>query len=93
MYIGETVRRVHKHISEHMDIISAFAGKPLSIPPFSDICDHYQASSHPISPDDFFVLSTCSSSFEPLLRESLLISKLKPSLNANLTSMPLTLCN
>ena len=47
----------------------------------------------PISLDDFFVLSTCSSSFELLLRESLLISKLKPSLNANLTSVPLTLYN
>ena len=74
--------------------ISAFTGRPLSKPPFSNIRDHHQASGHPISPDDFSVLSTCSSSFELLLRESLLIStKLKPSLNANLTSMPLTLYN
>ena len=66
--------------------ISAFTGKPLSKPPFSNIPDHHQASGHPISPDDFSVLSTGSSSFELLLRESLLISKLKPSLNVNLTS-------
>ena len=70
--------------------ISAFTGKPLSKPPFSNIRDHHQASGHPISPDDFSVLSTCSSSFELLLRESLLTYKLKPSLNANLTSMPLS---
>ena len=61
----------HKRISEHMGI-SAFTGKPLSKPPFSDIRDH------PISPYDFYILSTCSSSFELLLRESLLISNLKP---------------
>ena len=73
--------------------ISAFTGKSLSKPPFSNIRDPHQTSGHPISPDDFSVLSTCSSPFELLLRESLLISKLKPSLNANLTSMPLTLYN
>ena len=67
--------------------ISASNGKPLSKPPFSNIRDHHQASGHPISPDDFSVLSICSSSFELLLRESLLFSKLKPSLNANHTSM------
>ena len=42
--------------------------------------DHHQATGHPVSPDDFSILSTCSSSFELLLRESLLISKLKPTL-------------
>ena len=92
LYVGETVRHFHKCISEHMGI-SAFTGKPLSKPPVSNIRNHHQASGDPISPDDFSVLSTCSSSFELLLRESLLISKLKPSLNANLASMPLTLYN
>ena len=73
--------------------ISAFTGKRLSKPPFSNILDHHQASGHPISPDDFFVLSTCSSSFKFLSRESLLIFQRKPSLNANLTSVHLTLYN
>ena len=71
--------------------ISGSIGKPLSKPPFSNIRDHHQSSGHPISPDDFSILSSCSSSFELLLRECLLISKLKPSLNANLSSVPLTL--
>ena len=92
LYVGETVRHFHKRISEHMEI-SGSTGKPLSKPPFSKIRDHHQSSGHPISSDDFPILSSCSSSFELLLRESLLISKLKPSLNANLSSVPLTLYN
>ena len=92
LYVGETVRHFHKRISEHMGILGT-TGKPLSKPPFSNIRDHHQSSGHPISPDDFSILSFCSSSFELLLRESLLISKLKPSFNANLSSVPLTLYN
>ena len=67
--------------------ILAFTGKPLLKPPFYNIRDHYQSSIHPISPDDLFFLSNCSSSFELLLRESLLTSKPKPSFNANLISV------
>ena len=73
-------------MSEHMGI-SASTGKPLSKPPFSNIRDHHQPSGHPISTDDFSFLSSCSSSFELLLTESLLISKLKPLLNANHSSV------
>ena len=65
LYVGETVRHFRKRTSEHMGI-SAFTGKPLSKPPFSNIRDHHQASGHPIFPDDFSVLSTCSSSLELL---------------------------
>ena len=46
---------------------------------------------YPIDPDDFSILTSCSSTFELLLRESLLISKFQPSLNANLRSVPSTL--
>ena len=62
LYVGETVRHFHKRISGHMGI-SVFTGKPLSKPPYSNIRDHHQASGHPISPDDFSVLSTSSSFF------------------------------
>ena len=71
LHVGETVRHFHKHISEHMGI-SDSTGKPLSKPPFSNIRDYHQSSGHPISPDDFSILSSCSSSFELLLKESLL---------------------
>ena len=94
LYVGETVR----HLRKRMGILGC-TGKPLSKPPFSSIRDHHQSSvsrdhhqsSSSISPDYFSTLSSCSPSFELLLRESLLISKLKPSLNANLSSVPLTL--
>ena len=87
LYVGETVRHFHKRISEHMGI-SGSTGKPLSKPPFSNIRDHHQSSGHPISSDDFSILSSCSSSFELLLRESLLISKRKPSLMPILVLYP-----
>ena len=40
LYVCETVRYFHKRISEHM-VISAFTGKPLSKPLFSNIRDHH----------------------------------------------------
>ena len=40
---------------------------------------------------DFSILTSCFSTVELLLRESLLISKFQPSLNANLRSVPWTL--
>ena len=40
LYDGETVRHFHRRLSEHMGI-SAFTGKLLSKPPFSNIGDHH----------------------------------------------------
>ena len=82
LYFGETIRHLHTRISEHMGI-SACTDKPLSKPSFSNILSHHQSSGHPIDPDDFSILTSCSSTFELLLKESLLISKFQPSLNAN----------
>ena len=67
LYFGET------RISEHMGI-SACTGKRLSKPSFSNILSHHQSYGHPIDPDDFSILTSCSSTFELLLRESLLIT-------------------
>ena len=61
LYVGESVRHFHKHISEHMGI-SASNGKPLSKPPFSNIRDHHQASG------DLVILSLLMiSPFSPLV--------------------------
>ena len=46
---------------------------------------------HPVCPHDFNVLSSSTNSFELLMRETLLIRKFNPSLNANLGSFPLSL--
>ena len=70
-------------ISEHMGIL-ACTGKLLSKPPFSNILPNHQSSGHPIDPDDFSILTSYSSTFEFLLRKSLLISKFQSPLNANL---------
>ena len=59
LYFGETIRHFHTRISEHMGI-SACTGKPLSKPSFSNILSHHQSSGHPIDPDDFSILTSCS---------------------------------
>ena len=65
--------------------ISGSTGKPLSKPPFSNIRDHHQSSGRTLS------LLMISPFCPPALH--LLNSKLKPSFNANLSSIPLTLYN
>ena len=40
--------------------------------------------------NDVKILTSCSSTSELLVRQSILISKLKPSFNANLSSVPLS---
>ena len=67
--------------------ISAYTGNEISSPAqLSSILTHNKKTEHPISFEDFAILSTGFSQFEVLLRESLLISKLNPSLNANINS-------
>ena len=50
---------------------------------------HLSETRHTASLDDFKIFCSCSSPSEVLVRESLIISKLKPSLNGNLSSIPL----
>ena len=62
-----------------------------SHPSPSSVLDHSTETCHPISLNDFSVLSSSSSTLELLIRESLLISKFKPSLNENICSVPFSL--
>ena len=80
-------RNLHTCISEHKGI-SPSTGRKLSRP--SAILNHSAETSHPISDNDFSVISSSNSSYELLVRESLLISKRKPSLE-NISSIPLSL--
>ena len=74
------------------DDIMAHTGNEISSPAqLSSILTHNKKTGHSISLEDFAILSTAFSQFEVLLRESLLISKLNPSLNANINSFPLAL--
>ena len=92
LYLGQTKRLLHTRISEHMGF-SPLTGKKLSYTSPSAIQAHSANSCHPISPTDFSIISSprSSSDFELLVRESLLISKIKPSLNENISSVPLSL--
>ena len=72
-------------------LISSLTGKKHSNPPLTSILSHHQETNHPVSFEDFKILSSSLFEYELLLHESLLISKFKPSLNANIGSAPLLL--
>ena len=71
--------------------ISPLTGKKRTNPPLTSILSHHRDTGHQVSFDDFKILSSCPFESELLLRESLLIRNLKPSLNANIGSAPLFL--
>ena len=90
LYVGQTTRHLHTWISDHLGI-SAITGKKRPNPSLSSVLSNRTATGHSAALDDFKILSSCNSTPELLIRESLLISKLKPSLNGNLSSVPLSL--
>ena len=90
LYLGKTSRHLHTRVSEHLGI-SHLTGKKLASPSPSSIHSHINTTNHSSSFHDFSITSSCNSSFELLIRESLLIAKLKPELNENISSIPLTL--
>ena len=89
-YVGQTMRHLHTRISEHLGI-SPITGKPSSSPVMSSIFSHLNSAGHSANFDDFEILSSCSDTCELMIHESLLISKLKPSLNVQGSSIPLNL--
>ena len=89
-YVGQSTRHLHTRISEHLGI-SPITGKPSSSPAMSSIFSHINSSGHSASFDDFKIISSSSDSYELMIHESLLISKLKPSLNVQGCSIPLNL--
>ena len=89
-YLGQTVRHLHTRVSEHLGF-SALTGRKSCSPVMSSIFSHLNSTGHTASSDDFQILSSCSSPDELLVRESLLISKYKPSLNIQGSSVPLLL--
>ena len=89
-YVGQTTRHLHTRVSEHLGI-SPITGKPSSNPPMSSIFSHLKTTGHTASFDDFQILSSCSDDCELMIHESLLISKLKPTLNVQGNSIPLNL--
>ena len=62
-----------------------------SISQMSAVRTHHHLSGHNISDSDFTILTSGNPKFDLEMRESHLISKLKPILNNNTSSMPLNL--
>ena len=89
-YVGQTTHHLHTRISEHLGI-SPITGKPSSNPVMSSIFSHLNSTGHSANFDDFEILFSCSDTCELMIHESLLISKLKPSLNVQGSSIPLNL--
>ena len=81
---------MHTRISEHKEV-SSKTGNKLSVSQMSAVLTHHHLSGHNISDSDFTILTSGNSKFDLEMRESLLISKLKPILNNNISSMPLNL--
>jgi hypothetical protein len=71
--------------------VSPLTGKERSISTMSSILAHKHMHKHPLSASDFKILSSGTSEWDLLIRESPLISQLNPVLNANIRSIPLEL--
>ena len=86
LYVRETSWHLHTQVSDHLGIL-ALTGKKWKCPPTA-ILSHHADTGTPTSFDDFRIVSSSYSESKLLLWESLLISKLKPSSNANMSSAP-----
>ena len=74
----------HTQISEHMGVLPKTGNK---LSQMSAVLTHHHFSKHTISDSD----TSSNSQFDLEMCESLLISKFKPILNNNVSSMPLYL--
>ena len=84
LYVGQTRRHIHTRISSK-------TGNKLSVSQMSAVLAHHRLSGHNISDSDFTILTSGNSKFDLGMRESLLISELKPIVINNISSMPLNL--
>ena len=88
-YYGECVRHLNVRIGEHIGI-SPLTSKKVK-PKGSAISDHLLLCNHSPSFENFSVLTKENKKFLLELEESLLIMRVKPSLNRNIRSGPLHL--
>ena len=79
--MGKTTRHLSVRVSEHIGE-SYRTGSTLASPPFSAIRDHSQSHiNHKITHNQFKVIATTNSDSELLIKESILIKQIQPSLN------------
>ena len=88
-YVGLTNRNLHSRIAEHLGVSLRNPNIKLTTPPQSHIRDHALSHSHPIETDNFHIIGRSSYQLDLKIIESLYIKKLNPTLNNNLSSIPL----
>ena len=87
-YYGKTTRNLVVRCREHLGINKA--GQKIKSSS-SAIGDHISESGHDASLENFEIISRTDNSFDLLIHESLLILRDRPTLNGQLSSIPLML--
>ena len=93
-YVGKTFRHYQIRTSEHLGI-SKLTNKPLS---YSEntataIRKHQHYKNHSNTAESFKIIGYAKNEFHLLIKESLCIQELNPSLNKTVKSAPLYLSN
>ena len=78
MYVGKTIRHLQTRFYEHFDMRKTSAVK-----------NHVLETNHGVNFENVKVLAQGNSDTELLIKETLLIKKIKPAMNENVTSYPL----
>ena len=89
-YIGKTKRHTKTRFCEHLGI-STLTGKRVKSEKPSAVSDHLKACKFKADQKSFSVLGRDSNNWQLLLKESLIIRKEQPVLNAKIASVPLKL--
>ena len=89
-YLGSTSRWFKHRYLEHKGL-SLRTGFPISKPSFSAVRQHSHEQDHPFTDQDFEILTFASNRLDLIISESILIKKMKPELNNNLSSFQLSL--
>ena len=90
-YIGKTKRHYRTRTSEHI-AVSPLTGKCVkNNSQTSAVHDHMLFCKTVLCPEDFLILTKSSCNFKLEIQESILIKLLTPTLNKNISSVPLYL--
>ena len=87
-YYGKTSRNLAIRCREHIGVTKTGSSVNNNS---SAIYNHSSTTGHPVSPEDFSIISSTSNNSDLLIHESLLILRDRPSLNSQTSSIQLTL--
>ena len=87
-YYGKTSRNLAIRCREHIGVTKTGSSVNNNS---SAIYNHSSTTGHPVSPEDFSIISSTNNNSDLLIHESLLILRDHPSLNSQTSSIQLTL--